>query len=99
MKQFKVYKDIRMQAMIMGLPLVLFALLMTSIIIALIVIIFCFSLSVIVSVVFFNLGLYIFLIQVLNKKMSFSLNRVFPDQISIKHINEITYETSKPNGV
>ncbi len=49
MKTFIPYKNIRKRAMILGLPLALFALQMISVIASLLLIIFSFSLGMIVS--------------------------------------------------
>jgi len=43
MKKFEVYKNIRKRAVIFGLPISLFALMMVSILVSLLVIIFSFS--------------------------------------------------------
>ena len=99
MKQFKVYKDIRKQAMILGLPLALFALLMSSVLLSLLVVIFSFSLITIGVVVLFNLGLYIILTHLKKGKIGQSFKRVFPKEISSKHINVMAYERAESDDV
>ncbi|MBD0831518.1 hypothetical protein [Aestuariibaculum sediminum] len=92
MKQSKVYKDIRKQAMIMGLPLALFALLMTSVLVSLLVIIFSFSVLIIVLIVAFNLGLYITLTHLAKGHLKWQLKTSFPKTISSKKLSPIHYE-------
>ena len=92
MKKYEVYKNIRKQAMIMGLPISLFALLMVSVIGSLLVIIFSFSLFVILSVLIFNFGLYVVLTYITNKPIASQLQKVFPATISNKRISPIDYE-------
>lgn len=92
MKQFKVYKDIRKQAMIMGLPISLFALMMTSVLVSLLVIIFSFSLFTIAVVVLFNSGLYIVLTHLVKNKGLLQFSRVFPKTISSKKLSPVDYE-------
>ena len=92
MKKYEVYKNIRKQAMIMGLPISLFALLMVSVIGSLLVIIFSFSLMVIVSVLVFNIGMYVVLTYITNKTTATQLQKVFPATISNKRISPIDYE-------
>lgn len=97
MKQFKVYKDIRKQALLMGLPLTLFSLLITSILLSLLVVIFSFSIITLVVVMVGNLGLYIVFTQISRGTFRVSFKRHFPKEISIKNINVIDYETIEPD--
>ena len=92
MKKYDVYKNIRKQAMIMGLPISLFALLMVSVIGSLLVIIFSFSLMVILSVLAFNIGMYVVLTYITNKPTATQLQKVFPVTISNKRISPVDYE-------
>ncbi|WP_116524894.1 hypothetical protein [Seonamhaeicola aphaedonensis] len=84
MKKYEVYKDIRKRAMIMGLPISLFALQMTVVIGSLLFIIFSFSLSVIILVFIFNGGLYIGLTQLTKYPALLHFKKVFPTTISNK---------------
>ena len=59
MKRFEVYKNIRKRAVIFGLPISLFALMMISIVASLLVIIFSFSFGIVIGVLVFNATLYI----------------------------------------
>ena len=58
MKRYTVYRNIRMKAMIMGLPITLFALMMVSVICSLLIVIFSFHVGVIVGLLLFNVLLY-----------------------------------------
>lgn len=84
MKRYEVYKDIRKRAVIMGLPISLFALMMLSIIGSLLVIIFSFSFTVIIAVFAFNGGLYVVLTQLTKYPYLLHFKRVFPQTISNK---------------
>ncbi|MDT0651778.1 hypothetical protein, partial [Autumnicola edwardsiae] len=64
MKRFEVYKNIRKRAVIFGLPLSLFALMIISILASLLVIIFSFSFGIIISVFVLNSALYIALTRI-----------------------------------
>lgn len=84
MKKFEVYKNIRKRAVIMGLPISLFALMMASIIGSLLFIIFSFSFSVIITVFVFNAVLYISLTYVTKNPALLYFKKVFPQTISNK---------------
>jgi type IV secretory pathway VirB3-like protein len=92
MKTFKIYKNIRKRAMIMGLPISLFALMMTVIIGSLLFIIFSFSFSVIIVVFLFNGILYIALTHFTKNPSLLHFNKVFPQTISNKKQNYLYYE-------
>ena len=78
MKRYEVYRNIRKKAVIYGLPLGFFALMMLSIIGSLLVIIFSFSLGLIISAVLLNLSLYFFLIRISLNPQLLNYQRVFP---------------------
>lgn len=84
MKKFEVYKNIRKRAVIMGLPISLFALMMTSVIGSLLFIIFSFSFTVIVLVFVFNATLYVVLTQLTKHPDLLHIKKVFPQTISNK---------------
>ena len=63
MKKYEVYKNIRKRAVLFGLPLSLFALMMCSILCSLMIIIFSFSLLMVIGVPVLNAGLYIVLLN------------------------------------
>jgi hypothetical protein len=76
----------------MGLPISLFALMVTAIIGSLLFIIFSFSFMVIIGVFIFNATLYIALTHVTNNPSLWQLNKVFPETISNKRQNQLEYE-------
>ncbi|PIB37956.1 hypothetical protein [Maribacter sp. 4G9] len=92
MKKFEVYKNIRKRAMIFGLPVSLFALLIVSIIASLLVIIFSFGLGIIAGVIIFNCGLYIVLIRMAQRPQLLQLTHTFPKIITNKKSTLLDYE-------
>lgn len=92
MKRFEVYKNIRKQAVIFGLPISLFALMMVAILASLLVIIFSFSFGIIIGALIFNTALYIALIRITNQPQLFQLAKVFPSIISNKRNSGFNYE-------
>ena len=91
MKKFEVYRNIRKGAMIFGLPISFIALQMLSIVGSLMVIIFSFSLAMIMAVLIFNTILYIALTRITNSTLSLTLTRVFPKIISNKKSSSLNY--------
>ncbi|WP_300439084.1 hypothetical protein [Christiangramia sp.] len=63
MKRFTIYRDIRKKALIFGLAVGSFAVQMTSVIASLLLIIFSFNLVMIILLIGWNMGLYIFLLR------------------------------------
>jgi len=92
MKRFEVYKNIRKRAVIMGLPISLFALMMVSVIGSLLFIIFSFSFSVIITVFAFNAMLYVALTQLTRHPNLIHFKKVFPITISNKKESRLYYE-------
>lgn len=92
MKRFEVYKNIRKQAMIIGLPISLFALMITSIVASLFIIIFSFSIAMIVGVFVFNTALFVVLTRITNSGQRVQFTKVFPKNISNKKTTAINYE-------
>ena len=92
MKHYEVYRNIRKRAMIYGLSLGLFALMMLSVIGSLLVIIFSFSFGLILSAVVWNLSLYFILLRLSLNPGLLKYQRVFPNMISNKKFSELTYE-------
>jgi len=92
MKRFEVYKNIRKQAVIIGLPISLFALMMTGVIGSLLFLIFSFSFLVITSVFLFNGVLYITLTYITKNPTLMHINKVFPQTISNKKESRLNYE-------
>lgn len=91
MKQFEVYRNIRKQAMIMGLSISLFALMMVSVICSLLIIIFSFHFGVIVGLLLFNALLYGALVRWVKKPYQFTVVQTFPKTISLKQLNPFDY--------
>ncbi len=92
MKKFEVYKNIRGKAMIWGLPISLFALMMISIIGSLLFIIFSFSFLVIISVFVFNAMLYVALTHMIKNPALLHFRKIFPQTISNKKQSQLHYE-------
>lgn len=92
MKKFEVYKNIRKNAMIMGLPISLFALMMTCVIGSLLFIIFSFSFVVIISVFVINAALYIVLTHITKYPALLHFQKVFPQTITNKKTSHLHYE-------
>jgi hypothetical protein len=92
MKRYEIYKDIRKRAVIMGLPISLFALMMTSAIGSLLFIIFSFSFLVVISVFLFNGILYVVLTQLTRHPALLHFKKVFPTTISNKKTSPLHYE-------
>ncbi|OBX25726.1 hypothetical protein LX77_02818 [Gelidibacter algens] len=91
MKKFEVYKNIRKRAVIFGLPISLFALMMVAILGSLLVIIFSFSFALIISILIFNAALYIGLIRITNNPQLFQIAKSFPSIISNKRNSGFDY--------
>lgn len=91
MKKFEIYKNIRKRAVIMGLPISLFALMMTAVIGSLLFIIFSFSFLVIIGVFVFNAALYIALTHFTKNPSLLHFQRVFPKAISNKKTSPLYY--------
>ena len=92
MKKFEVYKNIRKRAVIFGLPISLFALMMVSILASLLIIIFSFSFLMIIGVMVFNAVLYIVLTRMANNPQLFQAAKAFPRIISNKRNSGFDYE-------
>ncbi len=92
MKKYEVYKNIRKGAVIFGLPLPLFALLMICIVASLLVIIFSFSFTIVIGAFFFNGILYSVLIKISSNSNGFHIAKVFPKLISNKKSSLFDYE-------
>ncbi|TLP71746.1 hypothetical protein [Maribacter sp. ACAM166] len=92
MKKFEIYKNIRKRAVIFGLPISLFALMMVSILASLLVIIFSLSFGVIVGILIFNAALYVALTHLTNNPQLFQMANAFPKIISNKRNSGFDYE-------
>jgi hypothetical protein len=92
MKRFEVYRNIRKKALIWGLPISLFALMMVAVIASLLVIIFSFSFTIVIGVFVFNAGLYIGLTRIANLQRHFEFTSVFPKNITNKKSSLFNYD-------
>ena len=92
MKKYEVYKNIRKRAVIFGLPISLFALMMVSILASLLIIIFSFSFVMIISILIFNAALYVALTRITNDPQLFQMAKAFPQIISNKRNSAFDYE-------
>ena len=92
MKRYEVYKNIRKRAVIFGLPISLFALMMVSILASLLIIIFSFSFVMIISILIFNAALYVALTRITNDPQLFQMAKAFPRIISNKRNSGFDYE-------
>ena len=92
MKKFEVYKNIRKQAVIFGLPISLFALMMMSVLGSLMVIIFSFSFGMIIGILIFNAALYVALTRITHNPQLFQMAKAFPQIISNKRNSGFDYE-------
>ena len=91
MKRYKVYRNIRMRATIMGLPITLFALMMVSVVCSLLIVIFTFQFGVIVGLLLFNAFLYGALGQWVKRPFQITAGNTFPDMISNKRLSPLSY--------
>ncbi len=92
MKRYEVYKNIRKRAVIFGLPISLFALMMVSILASLLIIIFSFSFVMIIGILIFNAALYVALTRITNDPQLFQIAKAFPRIISNKRNSGFDYE-------
>jgi len=92
MKVYRVYRNIRKRALIFGLPISLFALQMMAVIGSLLVVIFSFSLSLVLGAVLINATLYVILLKLTNQPHLLNIGKVFPKAISNKKTTALNYE-------
>ncbi|MEC7769793.1 MAG: hypothetical protein VX798_01330 [Bacteroidota bacterium] len=91
MKTYRTYRNIRKRAMIMGLPISLFALQMVSVIGSLLIIIFSFHFGVIVGLLLFNALLYGALGRWVKKPIPIKVKNTFPSTISNKRLSPLSH--------
>lgn len=92
MKSYQVYRNIRKRALIFGLPVSLFALQMLAVIGSLLVVIFSFSLFLVVGAIALNLSLYVILLKLTHQPHLLHFAKVFPAAISNKKTTTLNYE-------
>lgn len=91
MRSYEVYRNIRKGALIWGLPISLFALLMVSVVASLLIIIFSFSLMMVLALFFWNAALSIGLNKINNSTRILNIRKVFPKSISNKKDNILNH--------
>jgi len=91
MRSYEVYRNIRKGALIWGLPISLFALLMVSVVASLLIIIFSFSLVMVLALFIWNAALYIGLNKMNNSPLILHIRKVFPKSISNKKDNILNH--------
>jgi len=91
MRTYKIYKDIRKGARIWGLPISQFALMMLSILASMLIIIFSFSLMVIILAMVWNICWYVGLTKIASNKIFLDFKKVFPSCISNKPDNLLNH--------
>ncbi|WP_282179468.1 hypothetical protein [Maribacter stanieri] len=92
MKKYEVYKNIRKRAIIFGLPISLFVLMMIAVIASLLIIIFSFGIGIIICVIIANALLYIGLTKFFQNPQWLHFAKVFPKSISNKKTTALNYE-------
>ncbi|MBW8200651.1 hypothetical protein [Flagellimonas abyssi] len=91
MKTYPTYRNIRKQAMVLGLPISFFALQMVSVIGSLLIIIFSFHFGVIVGLLLFNALLYGALGRWVKKPFPVKVKNTFPSTISNKRLSPLNH--------
>lgn len=92
MKGYVVYRNIRKRALIFGLPVSMFALQMLGVIGSLLVVIFSFSLLLVLGAALLNAALYIILLKLTHQPQLVKVAKVFPKAISNKKTTPFCYE-------
>nr|WP_236958636.1 hypothetical protein [Joostella atrarenae] len=92
MKKYEIYNNIRKRAVIFGLPISLFALMMVSVLASLLIIIFSFSFGLIIGILIFNAALYVAITRISNNPQLFQIAKAFPKIISNKRNSNFNYE-------
>lgn len=91
MKSYEVYKNIRKGALIAGLPLSMFGVVMAFIILSLMMLIFGFSLIILLALIIANGVVYVICIQLVNNPNITNFQKIFPRLISNKKTNDLDY--------
>lgn len=92
MKKYEVYRNIRQQALLFGLPVSLFAIQLIALVGSLLTIIFSFGFVLILAVGIGNTVLYLILIRMVHHPLAFTFTSVFPQRISAKQSTNLSYE-------
>ena len=91
MKQYSVYRNIRVRALIFGLPVAFFALQMMAVVGSLIAVIFSFNLILLIAVGLGNMVLYGILLKLVQEPRLLQIGGSFPQLISNKKITSYEY--------
>ena len=91
MKQYNVYKNIRVRALIFGLPVAFFALQMMAVVGSLIAVIFSFNLMLLIVMGIGNTVLYGILLKLVQEPRLLQIGVSFPQLISNKKITSYEY--------
>ncbi|WP_293294593.1 hypothetical protein [Allomuricauda sp.] len=86
MKQYSVYRNIRVRALIFGLPVAFFALQMMAVVGSLIAVIFSFNLILLIAVGLGNTVLYGILLKLVQEPRLLQIGVRFPHSITNKKI-------------
>ncbi|BDW93315.1 hypothetical protein MACH07_21470 [Flagellimonas marinaquae] len=86
MKQYSVYRNIRVRALIFGLPVAFFALQMMAVVGSLMMVIFSFNLMLLIGVGLVNAVLYGVLLKLVQEPGMLQIGVWFPHSISNKKI-------------
>ncbi|MDT0642200.1 hypothetical protein RM553_05075 [Zunongwangia sp. F363] len=96
MKRYTAYRDIRKEALIMGLPLLLFAVQIAVVVLSLLIAIFAFDFLVILGLISMNAGLYFSLLHYTRLTCKVIFIRVYPRLISNKPVNPYSDDNDEP---
>ncbi|MDT0677922.1 hypothetical protein [Autumnicola musiva] len=96
MKRYIAYRDIRKEALIMGLPLLLFAVQIAVLVLSLLIAIFAFNLLMILVLIVMNIGLYFGFLHYTRLTRRVTFICVFPKLISNKPVNPYPDESNEP---
>lgn len=91
MKQYNVYRNIRVRALIFGLPVAFFALQMMAVVGSLIAVIFSFNLILLIAVGLGNTVLYGILLKLSQEPRLLQIGVSFPQLVSNKKITPYEY--------
>jgi hypothetical protein len=83
MKRYEIYRNIRKRALLFGLPVSHFALMM---------VIFSFSIVTVVAGPIVNVAAYLVLLRIAHRPIHLWSDRAFPEHISNKRSTELAYE-------
>ena len=92
LKRYKPYRDIRVAAEIFGLRTKYFGVLMGGVVFGAFLLMFSFSLLMLIVVFFLMIGLYVFLLRINKRGLDVPIGSLFPKEISNRYISQYNYE-------